>query len=104
MALGDALEVLRRELEKAARGENTTMEEAIHWLQNQSDSTQGPLLAMRLPSHQTKVNLKLRHCSMMDALHSLAIIGDLEVSWHSWGVGLAPKTTLAASGEVKRGS
>ena len=77
--------------------ENASVEEALQWLQGQTSADKGPLLVMRRPANPTKVNLKLRNSSIPDALRSLAIVADLEVSWHPWGAGLAPKTTLAVS-------
>ena len=77
--------------------ENASVEEAVRWLQGQADPVRGPLLLLRGPVNPGRVNLNLRNSSIPDALRSLAIVADLEVSWHSWGAGLAPKAALAVT-------
>ena len=78
----------------------TPLAEALQWLQGQADPGMGPLIVLRGPVNLTKVNFELRHSSIPDALRSIAIVADLEVTWHPWGAGLAPKPTLAVSLQV----
>ena len=77
--------------------EGTSLADSLAWLQAKADPSRGPRLLLRSPANPTKINLNLRNTSIPDALRSLAIIADLEVTWHPWGAGLAPKPALAAS-------
>jgi len=77
--------------------DNTSLAGAIQWLQGQAAPDMGPLIVLRGPVNPTKVNFELRNSSIPDALRSIAIVADLEVTWHPWGAGLAPKQTLAVS-------
>lgn len=77
--------------------ENVSVADAIQWLQTRADPAKGPLIVLRGPENPAKVSLALRNCSIPDALRSIAMIADLEVSWHPWGAGLAPKTIVTAN-------
>ncbi len=80
--------------------DNTTVDEALRWLQTKADPNQGPLIVLRGPVPPTKLTFTLRHSSIPDALRSIAIVADLQVTWHAWGAGLAPKSTLAVATTV----
>lgn len=74
--------------------DNVPVPEALHWLQLRADRTKGPLIVLRHPVSQVKVNLDLREASLPDALRSVAIVADLDVSWHPWGAGLSAKPAV----------
>lgn len=71
--------------------DNISVPEALQWLQLKADRPGGPLIVLRGPVRPARVTLDLRHVSLSDALRSVAIVADLEVSWHPWGAGLAAK-------------
>jgi hypothetical protein len=74
--------------------DNISVPEALQWLQLKADRPRGPLIVLRGPVRPARVTLDLRHVSLSDALRSVAIVADLEVSWHPWGAGLAAKSPV----------
>lgn len=74
--------------------DNVSVPEALQWLQLKADRNQGPLIVLRGPAGPARVTMDLRHVSLADALRSVAIVADLEVSWHPWGAGLAAKPAV----------
>jgi hypothetical protein len=74
--------------------DNISVPEALQWLQLKADRPGGPLIVLRGPARPAPVTLDLRHVSLSDALRSVAIVADLEVSWHPWGAGLAAKSPV----------
>lgn len=74
--------------------DHTTLPDALAWLQQQADKTQGqsPLIVSRAGIPATTVTLDLRNVPLSEAIRTLAILADLDVEWCAWGAGLRPKS------------
>lgn len=77
--------------------DHTTLRDALAWLQQQADKSQGPLIVTRTGVPATTVTLDMRNVPLSEAIRTLAILADLDVEWCAWGAGLRPKNSEPAA-------
>lgn len=76
------------------RFEGARVQDALQWLAGQPGA-ENLVVVAREPVSDIPLQFQLRHVPAPELLSTVALVSGMELTWHPWGAGLAPRNSLA---------